>query len=333
MKFVSFSRVPARVLVALAFAFCSARAGAEDGTPRIRLVYDAPEGCPSRDELVEPIAARVGYRPISDRAEDGFAVRVTAQGDRFRATLDPLTPSVAGGTTAHGARTFVSRSCREVVESVALTLALYLDPVLGPRAPSARAAPPAPRPSQPVSAWREPDPFEKSASPAPPQAPSTAFFVSGAVGAAVDLAPSVTMGPRLGLGVRGATFAIGLEGRADLSLASVRAKGLDVDGSFAGASVVPCVHRSWAFACLEASAGRYEAVARGPDFTRSASTLFVMAGARLGAELRIDTRTRLTLHAFGAAPLTPVQWIVANEPIWTIAPVAFGVALGAQWSP
>jgi hypothetical protein len=318
-------------MLALAFASVTARARADEPL-RIRLVYEAPAACPSRAELVEPIAARVGYAPLDDAADEGFAIRVVADGTRFRGTLEPLPPLASATRSSAGPpRTFSSVSCRELVESVALTMALYLDPLLGPR-PPARA--PVARPNVVATPWREPDPFEKDAPEAPPPPPrSRAWFVSGAAVASVALGPALTLGPRVGVGVRGATFAVAIEGRADLPVASARARGLDVDASFVGASLVPCARRGVVFACLDAAAGRYEAVARGPDLRSVAATFFLMGGARVGADVRLDERTRITAYVAGAAPFTPVRLLVANDPVWSTGPANLGLALAASWSP
>jgi hypothetical protein len=58
-----------------------------------------------------------------------------------------------------------------------------------------------------------------------------------------------------------------------------------------------------------------------------------MAGARFGAELRLDERTKLVAYLSGATPFTPLRLLVANEAVWTTGPANFSIALGGEWSP
>jgi hypothetical protein len=148
------------------------RVHADDlGTPiepsdeKVRLVYDAPAGCPDRAALLEGVRARIG----SDwEASDGelarqIDVHVQVRNARFVATIEFV--DVEGQRVT---RSVAGEQCQNVVNGIALVTALAIEsrveealdqsepsapaePAPAPSAPARRPVPPVARPSQPPS--------------------------------------------------------------------------------------------------------------------------------------------------------------------------------------
>ena len=106
--------------------------------------YEAPAACPPRAHLAEAVAART-----SEVIPDEVAVTIASSPDGFVGTL-----SLHGGT-----RRLALRRCDELVDALALSLALQLERSVSPPEPSAEDPPvaaPTPRPVHP------PDPTSPS---------------------------------------------------------------------------------------------------------------------------------------------------------------------------
>ena len=122
--------------VALLGSLCGA-----SGEPPLTLSLRAPDGCPTQDALRERVSLLLGKASPS-RLSVNAAVVVEPDGhDGFRLHMD----TVSAGLRGH--RTIAGPSCRAVLDSAALVLALMIDfeAVSDPSAAaSASAAPPAP---------------------------------------------------------------------------------------------------------------------------------------------------------------------------------------------
>jgi hypothetical protein len=322
-------------LFGVAAVLAAAPTHAADAPPaRVRLAYDAPPACPSREKLIEPIAARIGYAPVDGAAAREIRVSVRKEPNGYRAEI-ALAHDDAPAPAPAAQRTLTSASCDELVQSAALTIAYYMDPILGPRAPKTSAPAAAAVTSAPLggetSAWREPDPFDAP----PPPRPTVRrawFFGAAGVATAVGLGPAPMLGPRVGAGWRRGDLSLALEGRADLSLASQTSSGLDVRASLVGASLIPCFRQGWAFGCVEITLGRYEATASGAA-VRSSAAFFLLPGVRAGAELAASEKVKVHLFVFGGAPVTPMRLLVSGEPVWQSSALTGGLALALEASP
>lgn len=206
---VELAQVPARwisssaLLVGVLLA-ASARAEAT-GT----VEYTAAPGCPPADVFVQQVAARTPV--FRERAAD-HAIRVELVsepgGVLGRASL------VLAGHAAE--RELRAARCEEVVEALALVVAILIDPNADTRPIAVTTAPPEETPPEPATPAppavvrepvpvREPRPVRKPPEPAPaaPARSGRAYrFVAGAHAASVGaVAPELTLGPRVFAGV------------------------------------------------------------------------------------------------------------------------------------
>jgi hypothetical protein len=131
-------------VVTLAAAFCSSPAGAAPEEPMpLDLEWIAPEGCPSRAEVLEQVArivtaaasgerARVKARAVFSRMEDGrWHVAITTFGE------------------GAGERSLDAASCPAASDATALVLALRIDPTIAARLERTPTTPPFPPPPIP----------------------------------------------------------------------------------------------------------------------------------------------------------------------------------------
>jgi hypothetical protein len=206
--FVEIAQVPARrISSSLLFAglFFARGAGAETAPGVVE--YTVAPGCPSAEAFSQQVAART---PVFREHAADHAVRVEIvsepDGVLGRATL------VLSGHAAE--RELRAARCEEVVEALALVVAILIDPNADTRpiavaaAPPADAAPvPAPAaegpPVEPPAAPRpapRPAPSSRPA-PVPPAGPSSRFIAGAHATAEGAVAPELTLGPRLFLGL------------------------------------------------------------------------------------------------------------------------------------
>jgi len=124
-------RLAERVACAtLAGAFVVAAAGraAADDSPTspasdARIEYHAPTSCPTVDDLVTAITARLPRFHASDGSPRRFIVDVAAREDRFVGRLTAL-----DATGARAERDVAGDSCDEVVGALGLVLAIAIEP-------------------------------------------------------------------------------------------------------------------------------------------------------------------------------------------------------------
>ena len=160
-------RVAARCTLALAFALAIA-SGTRAAQPvePIRLVYEAPAACPSRDDFIAAVMMRTKLVRIDDGTSAAriFDVHAESRHGRWVGSL-----VVRTGARRNSVRKVSGATCRAIVEALGLFTALAVDPNA-----SSDAAPTAP----PSSATRRPRP--PSASP-----PSTSPSSSGSSASSV----------------------------------------------------------------------------------------------------------------------------------------------------
>lgn len=140
------------IFIALAALSLNAPAGAQSSP--VNLVWDAPPGCPSRDEVLQRVTElRASSAPaaiLDARAQ------VTRGGRRWRVRIE----------TRDGARTLAAQRCTSLAEATAVVLALALD--------DAAPSPNAPRPALPPEVEQVDDserPPVLRPAPAPPPQP------------------------------------------------------------------------------------------------------------------------------------------------------------------
>src|SRR5215831_13418239 len=137
----------------------------------MRVDFDAPAGCSSAEAFRRGVAARLEHAGASDELPPArIQVRLTRNGDRVTGELR-LSREQAPTDT----RTVEGATCDEVVDVLALTAALALQPAhAAPRAAGAAASAPTtgarPGPSSPAprAARETPAPAAAAAPPPPP---------------------------------------------------------------------------------------------------------------------------------------------------------------------
>ena len=129
--------------------------------------------------------------------------------------------------------------CTELMQSVAVTVALVVDPVL--------------KRVEPAPAVLEVRPAPAAAPPAP-EAPALQWGIS--VGASANIGLSTGIQPTLRLEgrVRAPLWSLGLEGRFAWPLTGALTQGALTTSAVLGA-VVPCLHWKWLAGCVDFSAG------------------------------------------------------------------------------
>jgi hypothetical protein len=289
----------ARVLGAVAVLTSAPHARADDlGTPiepsdeKVRLVYEAPSGCPDRAALLEGVRARIGSEWEAPEGELSrqIDVRVASRGGRYVATIEFFDVDGQRVTRSVG-----GEQCQNVVNGIALVTALAIESRVEealdqsePVAPPA-AAPPTPAPT--------PRPVPRPAPPPPvnPAPGPWGAWRAGARGSGVT-----GVGPELSLG---AGFFAGLEWgalRFGLAVDMVRSSRIERKGIPANFTL--------ATGRLEGGAGFWPAHALGLE-----AAAFIEAGS-LSAEA--DLAPRVTIPEEGSAPFVAPGVVARAVTVW-----------------
>lgn len=327
----AFERLTIMVLVAVASTSIEEAACAE-GEPHAsaELRYErepGTESCPSETDLRASVAARLGYDPfVAKDGSDTISVRTRRKGTRIEGIIER---SSRGRTNAGRPTTIASNAtdCVELGSSLAVALAIAVDPLSLTRPPPPSAPPPAaaPAPEPAVAPPRNDPPAERPSSPAPPSEPPTRSRLLVAAGpsiAASVLPASPSFGARAALGMSRGMFEISVEGRFDPPV-KVQDKVGAVEASLALATLVPCFHYRFAIGCALASIGGLRGTGLGFDHTREDNTFYAAAGARVGAELALGDLFAIRGLLEGHVPLRPTRLEADVALIWSTPAFAF----------
>jgi hypothetical protein len=329
-----------RLITFLAHAIgllCLARVAA--AAPTARLVYSRAadaESCPDEGALRRAVAARVGYDPFFAWAHRTVVANVVRRERSFVASVDLIDE----GGIAHGARELhVDGECGELLDAVALAIAIAIDPqsLVAPATspPSAPEEPPQAAPVLPASttppaataAWAE---HAAEPSPPPPAPSARTVFFEPSVGmvASNGVAPAIALGIALGAAVRWRNVSLALEGRADAPAAAAAQSGGHVTSWLALASIVPCVHLGPLFGCGVLQGGSMQASSSGVPDARSRAVVWWAAGGRTGALIRIAGDVLLRPHLDVLANLSRATLQLNGEDAWRADLLA--ISLGAD---
>lgn len=305
----------------------------------VRLDYERKEGataCPDAAAVASGVAERLGYEPFDSTAHDTVRVTVLGKDRGLRARIEML----GADGKAKAERVLSSRrsDCADLAPTMALAIAIAIDPFRANAPPSPSATPPRPAPPAPPTTT-EPPPRDEppvpvpsivvvappSPNPPPPEAPArppiTGRAALGVVGG-IGSAPVRNLGVTVRVGARRAELSIDLEGRADLP-ASVPLQVGDVSTSLLVASLIPCVHWRMFAGCGLITGGALRAAGHGLADSRQVTDPYFAVGARLAAEIRMTGRLYLVAHADGSAPLITTELQVGGQELWTTPPLAF----------
>jgi hypothetical protein len=323
------------IVAAVALVASFPRAARADASAR--LVYlrgPGAEQCPGEAAIRAAVSSRLGYDPFFPWAHDTLFTEIDRSGDAFRAVVK----LVDANNLQRGARELSVRGsdCSAVIDVLALTISLTIDPssVIGePKADAPPAATPE-APSQPPPAAAEASPARVTAtpepeSPPPPPAPrlqhaanerpeprllpANPLSIRVALGAlaAVDAAPAPNAGLTVSVGATWRIFSLDLEGRADLpSQGSSSVPSMEVRSWLIAGSVVPCAHVVFLFGCPVASFGAIGATARGVAHPRENYGAWWALGGRLGAEWAPGPHVLVRAYVEGLGTMLPVDLFV-----------------------
>jgi hypothetical protein len=351
------------VFASVALTAAPAMAGAS-----ARLVYVRAAGaerCPGEDAVRAAVSARLGYDPFFAWAHDTLVAEIARTGGAYRVTIR----LVDDASHLRGARQIQIREadCDRAVAAMGLTISLTIDPdslTRGARAdasPQAAAdGPPSPPTESTPSASTDSAPRAGPA-PSPPSVPapsppitsspspvtSSDSATSGTRGADDRLRPEVALGFIGTLGAEpgpsaGMTLSIGsvwralsldIEGRADLPQThDTVQQPAQVRSWLVAGSLVPCARFRFVFGCPVFSAGWLEASGVRFDGARTAHDVWMGAGARAGAELRLPRDVALRVHVEALGMLRRESLTLGSTVAYTYPPVAGAAGLGVRWT-
>jgi hypothetical protein len=281
----------------------TARAGAS-----AHLVYlrgPGAEQCPGEQAVRAAVSARLGYDPFFAWAHDALFVDVTRTGGAFHVELK----LVDADNLQRGARSLTVKGtdCAAVIDAMALTISLTIDPdslTRGPQPPpQEQAAEPPPPPPLPPPEPPVPPP------PPPPPAPSPVHAYLGVgVGVSFGAAPEAAAEGTLFAGVRWQAWSLDLEGRVDLPATghgSGVASDVAVQSWIGAGSLVPCLHLGAVYGCGVVSVGELTAKSvGGATNPETNGALWAAAGPRVGVELEVSPSVALRAWAEVLVSLT-----------------------------
>jgi hypothetical protein len=306
---------------------CHAAEASAEAQRSVRLDYARGAGaaeCPEEAELESIVSARLGYDPFSVEASRLISVRVARQGTVLVAHLD-----VESGAS-RGSRDLASpnRDCRELIDSLAVAIAVGIDPSSLSRAP---ASPPAPSPLPPPAPLVVAPPIAgaelpKSETPSPNHDPVRLHTGLGPT-VSFGAAPSTNLGIAVQAGARWRAISLGIEGRADFPVSRAAVGGGDVSASLLVGSVLPCAHRGIFLTCLMMTFGAMRASGEGVTNPLRDTKFYAAAGGRVGVEIPAWGAVAVGLHGDLVAPLTEITLRLNDRDVWTTPNVS--AVLGA----
>lgn len=301
-----------------------------------RVAASAP-GCPTREELGDAVAARLGYDPFDDGAS-----RSATPPQRVSVEVAFAKGTYTGKLVLGGTRALTSTNCRELVDSLAVAVALGLDPESALRPPPTAAptastvAPPAPSVSSPGPAM--PPPAASTAPPtAQPAQPASPFAARTWLGplASVGDTPSPTLGLGLGGEVQVLTH-LAFEGEVSSTLPSSVRIGRGGRGTGYGSVtqlvLAACIPFAPLSLCATGSAGFFYADAGDVDVARAELTSYGAVGLRASFRLALSSRLFLRAQLDGQAPIARTELRIDGASLWETSPVVgrLGLALGLR---
>ncbi len=290
------------------------------------------ERCPTATELQDAVAARVGYDPFD---------RKTAGADASRrevvVAVHRLGAGIVGVLELRGPRPGIrelaspSGDCRELLDALAVAIAIGIDPASLTRPPGEPPAPapapaPVPAPVGVVGPAASPDRV-----PEPAKEPIDVRVGAGPVVLFGEL-PATAAGIDIGIGARWKWFEPAVEGIATLPVSLSTPQG-QVSASLIAAALVPCGHADVIFVCVGLTLGALRGEGDAVASPRRGSQLYGAASARGGAELALSRTVWLRGYAEAVAPMTRIALQLAAQDVWRVPSVAarVGVAAGIRF--
>lgn len=279
------------------------------GAP-VSLHYSRPDnaGCPDEAALRQLVAARLGSDPFVTDGISKVSVSIIT-GIPLQADVVLESPD-----TPVRRRNLTAADCNELIHSVAVTVALAVDPLLKKptrvpvAAPAVEAPPPAP------------------IAPAPATSATLPLRWSISAGASADVGTSATAQPtlRLEARARGDLFSLGLEGRFAMPVTTPLQQGALTTSAALG-TLIPCLHYKWLAGCAQVSLGGLRIAGSGLASANQATVFHATAGLRAVFSVPLGSHFALGAMAEGQVPLTRASAVVGTEPVWTVPPIGGGL--------
>ena len=282
----------------------SARPVHAEESGALALSWQAPLGCPSRDELRAEIARLLGGEIRVSQGGDIKARAVVAHGQTWSLAIET---ELAGRS---GLRSIEAASCQELADATALIIALMIDP----NAVAAHATQSRPEPTAP--------PVQSD--PALQKARRVACLVGIHAAGSYGTLPSIDAGLGGGVGLAGRRWRVELRGtyglRRDQRGTAPPPAPPDSYGrfNFAAAALAGCVNlgrEGLSFGpCADAEVGVLSAKGFGVSEGFPAQTLWLAMGADAYAAIPLGPHLSLPLHLDVVAPLLRPEFVFRYVP-------------------
>jgi hypothetical protein len=270
--------------------------------------------CPGPEVLRDQVAQRLRYDLFSAEAPERLALTIDRANGRYRLTGDLRDRH---GRVVYAPETIDDPDCAEVVKNAAILLAAHYT---GPRQVLPAPAPP------------PPTPMPSPATPLPPPPVLLHFGLAGAT--AINIAPTVVVGPAWLVGARISNVSVELEGRA-LFAPPLHAGAVSLLASVVTGSVAACLHAEILFGCARFELGALHFASAAELRIEPPSPVLAGFGARAGAEWPLTKHVVLRGYADLLTLATPVQLRLAqnNRLLWSsfLLSPSVGVGIGASF--
>jgi hypothetical protein len=226
-----------------------------------------------------------------------------------------------------------SASCQPIVDTVALSISIAIDPLSLTRPRATRTAPepsPAPRASVPKPRPSIEHPTAEGHREIERPRPGAARIEIGlGAGFWVDAAPGPNVSGDAFARVRALRhFSLALEGQVDLPGSQATTEGT-VRSWLALGSIVPCFHERFFSVCIAGAMGTLRATSTA-RISREASAFRVGWGPRLGAESALGDALAVWGHIEGLWTFPGETLEIDDSPVYPLSRFSFGVTVGAS---
>jgi hypothetical protein len=317
-----------------AFTFTTSAAHA---VPSARLVYlrgKGTESCPSEGAVRHAVERRLGYDPFSSYAPSTMFAEVTAgEHESFTASLK----LVDADNSVRGDRKLQVRgACSELMDAMALTISIAIDPMSATRNGRPDDAPPLEKSVEPLtqpeeSPPNEQEPDQAQTSAAPKERPM--FFVGAAPITSLGAAPAVALGGGVFADARLGHLQGGIEARANLPASASAGPLGRVSSSLIAGSIFAGRREGPLFAGLIGSVGRLSATSSDVATSRDTSALYLGAGLRIGVAYPLTEAVELRLRTDVLANILRHDLEISGRTAYTypVASVSIGAGVGIRF--
>lgn len=311
-----------------------------------RLVYlreGGAEDCPTETAIRAAVQARLGYDPFFVWAHETIFVEVS----RAAGAIHVQVKLVGEDNALRGTRELrvKEKNCASVLDAMALSISLAIDPnsVIGAAsasAPEESAPPPEPAPAPPPPPSESPPAealparLESPALPlaAPEEAQVHVRIAASAMGW-LGAASTANVGGIALVGARWRALSLDLEGRVDVpSTGRTEGLGIRVQSWILAASAVPCVHIGPLFGCGVLSLGSQTVTSVGAEIPQASHGRWAGAGGRAGVEIPVGKA--LAVRVYGDLLRDVTNRVVVNlgnTEVYAFPPISGGLGVGVAW--